>query len=133
MKTTIPDSVRWLILIPAAVLATVITQVLLFQVFCSILLAIFSLDVNLVVWIARSITTPFMGAVFVTSFWVLAPNNKYLAAVISLLLVGLWGIRLMAGGVSDRFVWVFLMGVLGLVGAMAAFIVVRHRHVPNLS
>lgn len=132
MKTTIPASVRWLLLVPVALLATAITQVLLFQVFCSILLSIFGLDVNSVVWISRSITAPFMGAVFVSVFWLIAPSNNYFAAITSLFVVAVRGIRLMAGGVSGGFVRVFLMGALGLVGAMAAFFVLRDRHIPYL-
>ena len=133
MKTTIPASVRWLLLVPVALLATVITQGVLFQAFSSILMPLLNSDVNSVVWIARSITSPFMGAVFVASFWLMAPNNKYLAGVTSLLLVAVWGITLMAGGVSDRFVWVFLMGALGLTGAIVAFFIGRNRYFPKFA
>ena len=132
MKITIPAIIRWLLLLPVALIATVIVQVLVFRVFSSLLMLILGPDINSVIWISKSITAPFMGAAFVTTFWLLAPSNKNMAAALSLLLVAVWGLRLMSSGISDRFVWVFVMGALGLAGAIAAFFIGRNRHVPNL-
>ncbi len=132
MKITIPANIRWLLLLLVALLVTAITEVLVFRVSSSLLMPVLGSDINSIVWIAKSITAPFMGAAFVTTFWWLAPSNKNMAAVTSLLLAAIWGIALMTSGFSSRFIWLFVMGALGLVGAIAAFFVGRNRHIANL-
>ena len=132
MQMTIPESIRWLLLLPISLFITTVVQVLVFRIVGSLLMSVLDPDPSSIIWIAKSITSPFMGAAFVATTWWLAPRYKNIAAGVAVLLAAFWGLRLIIGGFSDGLIWLFLMGALGFAGAIATFFVIRDRPSENL-
>lgn len=125
MAYSVPNWLRWLTLGPLALLATVVVQGVVFVALLSLLQ--FGLGTeSWVRWLAKTLTSPFMGAAFVAVAWWIAPSHRRAAAIGALGLVGLWASALMFGAFHDQFVWLFTMGMCGLLGGAASYLLGRN-------
>jgi len=121
MNITIPPLVRWVALAPCSLLAAAVIQYLVLFASLAILEFTFGTEPSWVSWLAKSLTSPFMGAAFVVVAWWVAPTHKNFAALTSLAVVALWASTLMIGSFTDNSAWVFVMGFLGLLGGTGAY------------
>jgi hypothetical protein len=129
-QTRLVTSLRWLIMIPAALLASRVTQDVVFQLAGLLLFAAVGREGwGWTTWAGKCAATPFMGASFVAAVWWLAPVRKAFATAVALGVVVLWGGMLMFGafaqGIADFNGWLFAMGLSGVLGGVVTWWLAR--------
>ena len=117
--------IRWLAIVPCALLATVIVQVGSEAVFRYALIV----SVGFESWtggVAKTLAAVLMGAIFVSMAWCIAPRAKALVSALALATVVLWGGFLMLDSLQDdNPAWLLTMGLCGISGGSLAFELAR--------
>lgn len=117
-------TLRWAAALPSALLAVALMQWVALFIAGRTLALFVSPGADWFVWAAKSITCPFMGAVFVLVAAAMAPARRRLVAMVATMLVVVWGLSL---GLRGADVWGAVMGGSGVAGALATYLVVRRR------
>lgn len=122
------DRLRWFLVLPLAVAAAALTQVVATSLAYSIALAALGPDSGEAWWLAKAVATPFMGAAFIGTAWWSAPSRKPSVAVLALGAVTVWATYLVVSSVGrDGFPWPALLGALGLAGGLLSIALLDRR------
>jgi len=117
--------IRWLAILPCALLATAIVQIGSEGVFRYALVV----SVGLESWtggVAKTLAAVLMGAIFVSVAWCVAPRAKFLVSALALAAVILWGGLLMLDSLKqDSPGWLLAMGLCGITGGTLMFELAR--------
>lgn len=132
MTTRQVNSIRWVALLPCALLATVIVKVGAEAVFGYVLAVTLGLE-PWIQWVAKGMAALLMGAVFVLSARLVAPSAKAPVAATALGIVVAWGAgqlltSLGAGSLVDP----LAVGVGGVLGGTFAFAVLSRNAPPRI-
>ena len=118
-----PAPLRWAAVIPAALLAAVVAQVLMMSLAGFTLSSFYdsyASGPSWMIWAAKSFASLFMGAAFVAgASWAAPSRRRATAATAAVVVIG-WGVMLAVGAGT----WGPVMGGLGVVGALSASAVV---------
>ena len=115
------NSIRWLALLPCALLTTVIGKVGAEAVFGYVLVVTLGLE-SWTQWVAKGMAALLMGAVFVLSAQLVAPSAKAPVAASALGIVVAWGTgQLLTSLDAGSLVVPLAVGVGGVLGGTFAF------------
>ena len=110
---------RWITAPVFGAFVALVVQVAVYRALLTVLGPVLEIPSGDAIWASKAVTSFFMGAAFVSAFAWLAPGAKTRATALALLVVALWGGRLIVTGVTDS-AWLVLMGTLGIVGGIGA-------------
>ncbi|MEM0961787.1 MAG: hypothetical protein AAGK21_04485 [Bacteroidota bacterium] len=114
---------RWAAVVPAALLAAAVAQVTLMLLGGLALSSLYTSGPDWMIWAAKSVASPFMGAAFVAGATWVAPSRRDRVALGAFTGVVVWGVALMVGAGT----WGPAMGGLGILGACGVLAVVQRR------
>jgi hypothetical protein len=117
--------IRWLAVLPGALLATAIVQFGSEAVFRYALIVSFGYA-GWASWVAKALAAVLMGPIFLLTAWRIAPQAKRLVAVLALVAIVVWGISLVLGSVAETGPdWMLATGLCGIAGGVIAFRLTR--------
>jgi hypothetical protein len=129
MATAILRGTRWAATPVVAMLGTLLVQVAVFKATIELVYATVGIGPGgSAFWAVKTFTSIFMGGAFVALASWAAPEVKLRAAAVALVVVLLWGSRLMLNAFDHGFMgWLFATGAAGIAGGAWGFWIVQKR------
>ena len=121
LRSRPPAPLRWAAVVPAALLATVVAQVAFMWLAGRVLFSFSDVEPDQVMWAAKAVASPFMGATFVAGAAWVAPTRRRAVASVAAAAVVAWGLAIAVGAGT----WGPSIGGLGIAGALGALAAVR--------
>ncbi len=126
MATAYLRGVRWAAAPIAGAQAARVVQLAVYRAALELLEATVQIRSGDWIWAAKAFTSLLMGAAFVAVVWWVAPAAKRHAGAVALVLVVVWGGRLIVSGLGDAGIpWLVLMGTVGILGGTVALSIAR--------
>jgi hypothetical protein len=134
------SALRWGLLVPAALGASLLAQLVIATVAAWTLYSVRGHDWS--TWAVKAGVAPVMAAAFVATAWLFAPVRKNQATSVALGAVAVWGGLLMVGAfarIGDGLfhAWLLVIGSTGILGGIVPWYLVRRwpssggRHKPS--
>jgi hypothetical protein len=126
MTSAVLRGMRWALAPVAGALAALVVQYVVYRGSLELVYAVVGLQPGEWSWAVKAFTSVFMGGAFVAVVWWVVPSAKRRAALIALGVVAVWGGQLILAGVGEAGTpWLVAMGVLGILGGLAAVLMSR--------